>query len=84
MIISTLLATFLTGVIESIETLTVVLATALTSKWKAAFLGLFAGILTLTISILLVGRIMITAVPSDLLNGVIGLFLFLFGSRWLV
>ncbi len=84
MVISTLLATFLAGVVESIETLTVVLAAGLTRNWKSAYLGLGAGIVTLTFAILLVGKIVIGILPVHLLNVVIGLFLLLFGSRWLV
>lgn len=84
MVISTLLATFLAGAVESIETLTVVLAAGLTRNWKSAYLGALAGVLTLAVAILVVGKIVISVVPLHLLNVVIGLFLLLFGSRWLV
>ncbi|HBQ95273.1 MAG TPA: hypothetical protein DD856_09705 [Sulfobacillus sp.] len=84
MVISTLLATFLAGVVESIETLTVVLAAGLSRNWKSAYFGLLAGILTLALVILIVGKVVINVLPLHLLNVVIGLFLLLFGSRWLV
>ncbi len=84
MVLSILLATFLAGAVESIETFTVVLATGLTRNWKSAYLGLLAGILTLAVAILLLGKMVMGILPLHLLNVVIGLFLFLFGSRWLV
>lgn len=84
MIISVLLATFLAGVVESIETMTVVLAAGLTRSWKSAWLGVGAGAIFLAIVIAIVGRLILTVIPISLLNVIIGLFLLLFGMRWLV
>lgn len=84
MIGSVLLATFLAGVVESIETLTVVLAAGVTRSWKSAWLGVGTGVLLLTLIIAIMGRLILSVVPVSLLNVIIGLFLLLFGMRWLV
>lgn len=84
MILTTILSTFLAGVVESIETYTVVLAAGITRGWMSALFGVLAGIAVLATAILTVGRVLTTIIPIGLLNVIIGTFLLLFGSRWLV
>ncbi len=84
MVVSVVLATFLAGAVESIETLTVVLAAGLTRNWRSAWAGVIAGLGVLSLAVAVLGRVALAWIPLSLLNVVIGVFLLLFGSRWLV
>lgn len=84
MIFATLVSTFLAGCVESIETLSVLLAVGLTKGWKSAWAGLGSGLLLLIILLSTIGSLIIAIVPVHLLNLVLGTLLLLFGMRWLV
>jgi len=74
----------LAGVVESIETLSVVLATGLTRGWRSAWTGVVGGLLALSLVISGVGSLFHAVIPIRFLDMVVGLFLLLFGLRWLV
>jgi uncharacterized membrane protein len=77
-----LTATFLASLVEAVEALTIVLAVATVRGWRPAGLGAIAGILVLTLIVLLLGPLL-SYVPLHLLQLAIGILLLLFGMRWL-
>lgn len=84
--IGALVATFLAAGVEWVEALTIVLAVGLTRGWRSALAGAGAALLLLLV---LVGVIVVAAgglarfIPLDLARAIVGLFLLLFGIRWL-
>ncbi|MGH7911441.1 MAG: hypothetical protein ACREOV_06940, partial [Candidatus Dormibacteraceae bacterium] len=80
------LATFLAAGVEWVEALTIVRAVGLTRGWRAALGG--AGV-ALLLLLCLVGAIVLAAggvarwIPLDVARAIVGLFLLLFGIRWL-
>ncbi len=84
MIFATLASTFLAGCVESIETLSVLLAVGLAKGWKSAWVGLGSGLLLLTLILSTIGVLIVSVVPVHLLNLVMGTLMLLFGMRWLV
>lgn len=83
-ILTTVFATFLAGTVESVETLTVVLAVGLTRGWRSALAGVGAGLVVLAALIGVLGTVLLRVLPLHLINLVIGLLLLLFGMRWLI
>ncbi len=77
-----LTATFLASLVEAVEALTIVLAVATVRGWKPAGLGAIAGLLVLTLIVVLLGPLL-NYVPLHLLQLTIGILLLLFGMRWL-
>lgn len=79
-------ATFLAAGVEWVEALTIVLAVGLTRGWRSALAG--AGV-ALLLLLCLVGVILAAAggvarfIPLDVARAIVGLFLLLFGIRWL-
>lgn len=84
--IGALVATFLAAGVEWVEALTIVLAVGLTRGWRSALAGAGAALVLL---LCLVGAIVLAAgglarfIPLDLARAIVGLFLLLFGIRWL-
>ena len=75
-------AAFLASLVEAVEALTIVLAVATVRGWKPAGLGAMAGLILLTLIVLLLGPLL-DRVPLYVLQLVIGVLLLLFGMRWL-
>ncbi len=84
--IGALVATFLAAGVEWVEALTIVLAVGLTRGWRSALAGAGTALLLL---LALVGAIVLAAgglsryIPLDVARAFVGLFLLLFGIRWL-
>jgi len=81
-IISTVTASFLASLVEVVEAFTIVLAVGLTQSWRPAFIGTGAALVLLAVLVLIFGPLL-TLVPIEALQFVVGLLLILFGMRWL-
>jgi uncharacterized membrane protein len=75
-------ASFLASLVEGVEALTIVLAVATVRGWRIAGLGAFGGFVTLVLIVSLFGPLL-SHVPLNFLQIVIGVLLLLFGTRWL-
>ncbi len=84
--VGALVATFLAAGVEWVEALTIVMAVGLTRGWRAALGGAGTALLLL---LCLIGVVVLAAgglarwIPLDVARAIIGLFLLLFGIRWL-
>jgi uncharacterized membrane protein len=78
----TILASFLASFVEFVEALTIVLAVGVVRGWRSALIGAVGGAAILAVLVLLLGSL-ITQVPIQYLQVVIGVLLLLFGMRWL-
>lgn len=78
-----LVAALLASSVEFVEALTIVLAVGTVEGWKPALRGtvLAVGVLAVLTAILGVG--VLRYVPLDVLRGIIGVLLLLFGVKWL-
>lgn len=76
-------ATFLAAGVEWVEALTIVLAVGTTRGWRSAFGGTVAALVLLTAMVLLFGVALTAYVPIGLVRTIVGVFLLLFGLKWL-
>jgi uncharacterized membrane protein len=74
---------FVASAVEFVEATTIVLAVGVTRGWRAPLWGTVAATITLAIVIATLGVALVTVVPEQLLKGVVGALLLLFGLRWL-
>ncbi len=74
---------FLTALVEWVEAFTIVLAVSLSIGWRAAIGASLAGLATLAALTLAAGRLLATGIDIDWVQLVVGVFLMLFGVRWL-
>ncbi|HTJ59147.1 MAG TPA: COG4280 domain-containing protein [Devosiaceae bacterium] len=81
-ILSTVTASFLASLVEVVEAFTIVLAVGLTQSWRPAFIGTGAALVVLAVLVLIFGPLL-TLVPIEVLQFVVGVLLILFGMRWL-
>ena len=77
-----LAASFLASLVEAVEALTIVLAVATVRGWRPAALGVFAGLIFLSLIVIAFGSLL-EHIPLHLLQLAIGVLLLLFGMRWL-
>jgi uncharacterized membrane protein len=75
--------TFLAATVEWVEALTIVLAVGLFKGWKSAFLGMILAIFALVGLVLAFGVALAAIVPIAIARTVVGIFLLLFGLKWL-
>ena len=75
-------ASFLASVVEVVEAFTIVLAVATIRGWRPALLGTLAGLAVLIVIVVALGPLL-TLVPLQALQLVVGTLLLLFGLRWL-
>lgn len=75
-------ASFLASLVEFVEALTIVLAVGTVRGWRPALIGTAAGVLLLTVLVLVFGPAL-QHVPLTTLQLVVGVLLLLFGMRWL-
>ena len=81
--ISILLATFMTATVEWVEAYTIILAVALSIGWGRALQAAAAALLVLAV-LTGFGSFVLTRIPNlAILQLVVGIFLTLFGVRWL-
>ena len=74
---------FLTALVEWVEAFTIVLAVSLSIGWRAAAGAALAGLGTLAVLTLAAGKMLATGVDIGSMQLVVGVFLLLFGVRWL-
>lgn len=78
-----IVATFLAAAVEWVEALTIVLAVGLFKGWRSAFVGTAAGILILAAITVVFGVAITSHVNVGLARTLVGVFLLLFGLKWL-
>jgi Ca2+/H+ antiporter, TMEM165/GDT1 family len=81
-----LIAVFLASAVEWVEALTIVLAVGITRGWRSSLTGVVAALgalLALVLVFVVAGASASRYVPLDLARTLIGVFLLLFGIRWL-
>jgi Ca2+/H+ antiporter, TMEM165/GDT1 family len=77
------LTAFAGSFVESVEALTVVLAVGITRGWRAALLGAAAALVVLVGVVGLLGVTVLTHVPRQLFELVIGVLILALGVSWL-
>src|SRR5450755_619301 len=75
-------AAFLASLVEFVEALTIVLAVGTIRGWRSSLIGTVAGVVFLTLLVLLFGPAL-QHIPLTTLQFVVGVLLLLFGMRWL-
>ena len=83
MSILVLFATALAAGVEWVEALTIVLAVGLFKGWRTAFVGLALGLVALVALVALFGVTITSRVSIDAARTLVGVFLLLFGLKWL-
>src|ERR1700726_1320753 len=78
-----LLATALAAGVEWVEALTIVLAVGLFKGWRSAFLGMALAFVGLTVLVAAFGITITSRVSIEDARTVVGVFLLLFGLKWL-
>ena len=78
----TALAAFLASIVEFVEALTIVLAVGATRGWRSALTGATGALVVLLAIVLLFGPLL-TRIPLQDVQLVVGGLLLLFGMRWL-
>ncbi len=75
-------AVFLASAVEMVEAATIVVAIGVTRGWRAALIGVGAGLLTLAAVVAVLGPAL-TAIPLSALRVAVGGLLLVFGLGWL-
>ncbi len=78
-----MLVAFLASSVEMVEALTIVLAAGVSRGWRSALVGATAAIAVLLVVIGVFGIEVLHLVPIGVLRVIVGLFLLLFGLKWL-
>jgi uncharacterized membrane protein len=73
----------LASAVEFVEAFTIVLAVGVTRNWRSALAGTAVALVVLAAIVLVLGVAVLRLVPIDLLRGLVGVFLLLFGLKWL-
>lgn len=81
--VSLAVTVFLASAVESVEALTIVVAAGLTRGWRSALEGAGAAVALLVVIIGALGPALVYLVPVDVLRGVVGALLLVFGLQWL-
>jgi uncharacterized membrane protein len=77
------LPAFLASSVEFVEALTIVLAVGSVKGYRLALRGTLLAVLALAVLVAILGVAVLRFVPLDVLKGVIGALLLLFGLKWL-
>ena len=83
MVATIVLVSFLACAVEMVEAFTIVLAAGVTRGFKSALAGAGLAIVILLAIIVFAGLSILKFVPIDVLRVVVGIFLMLFGLKWL-
>jgi len=75
--------TFLAAAVEWVEALTIVLAVGLFKGWRSAFVGAGLALAALVALVLIFGLGLAAVIPIVAARAVVGVFLLLFGLKWL-
>ena len=78
-----LVAALLASSVEFVEALTIVLAVGTVEGWKPAMRGTLLAVLALAVLTAVLGVGVLHYVPINVLRGIIGVLLLLFGIKWL-
>ncbi len=78
-----IVATFLAAGVEWVEALTIVLAVGLFRGWRSAFIGMAGALVALIVLIVVFGLAITSHVSISAARTVVGVFLLLFGLKWL-
>ncbi len=78
-----LVAALLASSVEFVEALTIVLAVGTVEGWRPALRGTLLAVLSLAVLTAVLGVGVLHYVPINVLRGVIGVLLLLFGVKWL-
>jgi uncharacterized membrane protein len=73
---------FIACTVEAVEALTIVLAVGATRSWRSAMIGVGVALLALAVVTAALGPAL-TALPINVLRGVVGGLLLVFGLQWL-
>src|SRR3569833_1564538 len=79
---SDVIASFLASFVELVEALTIVLAAAAVSGWRASMSGAIGASIVLAVLIIVFGP-HLAAIDTPTFHLIVGLLLLLFGLRWL-
>jgi uncharacterized membrane protein len=77
-----IVSVFVACSVEAVEALTIVLAVGATRSWRSAMIGVGAALVALAIVTAALGPAL-TALPINVLRGVVGGLLLVFGLQWL-
>jgi uncharacterized membrane protein len=77
------LATFIAAAVEWVEALTIVLAVGTVKSWRSSFAGTALALAALLVLVLVFGVALTAYVPIALVRTLVGVFLLLFGLKWL-
>jgi uncharacterized membrane protein len=69
--------------LELLEALAIVLAVGVSARWRDAALGAAGAVVALAVAGVLIGPVILGALPLDTLRCVVGVALLLFGLEWL-
>jgi uncharacterized membrane protein len=83
MSILVVVATFLAAGVEWVEALTIVLAVGTYRNWRSALAGTGAAIVALLVMVAVFGAALSSYVPITIARTAVGVFLLLFGLKWL-
>ena len=75
--------TFLAAAVEWVEALTIVLAVGLFKGWRSVFLGTVLAVIALVALVLIFGVGLGAIIPIATARALVGVFLLLFGLKWL-
>lgn len=78
-----LVATFMAAAVEWVEALTIVLAVGMFKGWRSAIVGTAAGLVALGVITLAFGFAITSHVDLAVVRTLVGVFLLLFGLKWL-
>lgn len=81
-VLTALGATLAVG-LELLEAMAIVLAVGVSSRWRDALLGAAGAVVALAVVGVLIGPLILAALPLDTLRCVVGVALLLFGLEWL-
>jgi len=73
----------LASVVESVEALTIILASGITRGWRSTMEGALVALASLAVIVVAVGTALIQYVPLYVLRIVVGTLLLIFGLQWL-
>ncbi|HLV98631.1 MAG TPA: hypothetical protein VKT82_08140 [Ktedonobacterales bacterium] len=76
-------AAFLASAVEFVEAFTIVLVVGVTINWRSSLAGTALAVVALALLVGIFGTALVQFVPIEALRLVVGLFLVLFGLKWL-
>jgi uncharacterized membrane protein len=76
-------AAFLASAVEFVEAFTIVLVVGVTINWRSSLAGTALAVVALALLVGIFGTALVQFVPIEVLRLVVGLFLVLFGLKWL-